>query len=81
MYLPENEMNIAPIIVTVAYKEPKPAFVIFIDSNQNGTNSEIKKVCPKEEKKLNKKPKTSKRLLPLKIPNQSLIITLSKDLH
>lgn len=70
---PEIESKPAEIIVTEAYKTPKLAFEISKEVIQKGTNKEIKKVCPKEEKKLNKKPKFSKRLFLFTNLNQSFI--------
>jgi hypothetical protein len=65
-------------MVTEAYKEPNAVLDIFMDSTQKGTNKDMKNVCPKEEKKLNKKPKLSTRLLLNKNPNQFFIV-ISKD--
>lgn len=54
----------ADITVTTAKTDPKVVLEICKESIQKGTNREIKNVWPKEEKKLNRKPKFSSRLLP-----------------
>jgi len=73
IYFPEKEIKTAPPIVATAYIVPKPEFVSSKSDNQEGTNNEMKKVCPKDEKKLNRNPKINNLLFPLNTSNQSLI--------
>jgi hypothetical protein len=63
MYLPDRVNKNAETMVTDAYIVPKPAFEMCNVSIQWGTNNEMKKVWPKEEKKLKIKPKFNNRLL------------------
>ena len=64
--LPSHVRQRALIKVAAAYRLPKLAFVKLNSFRISGTNRETKKVCPKLEKKVSKKPNRTRLLFWLK---------------